>query len=213
MNYNLLKEVLELLEQFELQADENPSVDDFKSWIALNHRTAQSEPNWVGKERGRSAESVITTLILHMNRYGKTYSKSAIYGSDFSTQEDFIYLINLKAFGALSKMELIKINLHEKPTGMQIINRLIMQGWVTQENSLTDKRSKMLKISDRGLAVLDRQMGDIRKATAIVSGDLSYSEKMELIRLLTKLDNFHQPIYARNIAARDLLDEAFKLQG
>jgi hypothetical protein len=33
-----------------------------------------------------------------MNRYAKAYSKSAIHGSEFSTQEDFVYLINLKAF-------------------------------------------------------------------------------------------------------------------
>src|SRR5690606_39709334 len=66
------------------------------------------------KDKGRSAESVINTLIVHMNRYAKSYSKSAIYGSDFSTQEEFIFLINLKAFGAMSKMELIKKNIRSE---------------------------------------------------------------------------------------------------
>jgi hypothetical protein len=60
------------------------------------------------KENGRSPESVISTLLVHMNRYAKTYSKSAIAGSGFNTQEEFIYLINLKAFGSMTKMELIK---------------------------------------------------------------------------------------------------------
>src|SRR5690554_5295977 len=92
----------------------------------------KEEPYWEGKEKGRSPESVINTLIVHMNRYAKSYSKSAIYDSEFSTQEDFIYLINLKAFGAMTKMELIKKNIQEKPVGMQIINRLIENGWVDQ---------------------------------------------------------------------------------
>lgn len=112
-----------------------------------------------------------------MNRYAKSYSKSAIFGSEFSTQEDFIYLINLKAFGEMTKMELIKRNVHEKPAGMQVINRLIAQGWVNQTDSDTDKRSKVLKISNKGMQILERQMDKIRKATEIVTGDLTHNEK------------------------------------
>lgn len=212
MKYNLLKNVLELVEEFEIQANVNIDINDFKSWIVANHSSTSNEPNWEGKEKGRSPESVINTLIVHMNRYAKNYSKSAVYGSDFSTQEDFIYLINLKAFGEMTKMELIKINVHEKPAGMQIINRLIAQGWVNQQGSETDKRSKVLKITDRGLDVLEKQMDNIRKATEIVTGDLTHNEKMELIRLLTKLNNFHQPIYEQNIETGKLLSEALKFK-
>ena len=147
---------------------------------------------------------------MHLNRYAKSYSKSAIFGSNFSTQEDFTYLINLKAFGEMSKMDLIKKNVHEKPVGMQIINRLINQGWIEQRNSKTDKRSKVISISETGLQALGNQMDKIRQATSIVTGNLSQKEKMELIRLLNKLDDFHQPIYDRNIDTENLLEEAFK---
>src|SRR5690606_8470022 len=135
---------------------------------------------------------------------------SAIFDSDFSTQEDFIYLINLKSFGEMTKMDLIKKNVHEKPAGMQIINRLIAQGWVNQTASEIDKRSKMLKISDKGFEALENQMDKIRKATEIVTGDLTYKEKMELIRLLNKLNDFHQPIYDKNIEPEYLLNEVLK---
>lgn len=149
-------------------------------------------------------------MIVHLNRYAKSYSKSAIFGSNFSTQEDFTYLINLKAFGEMSKMDLIKKNVHEKPVGMQIINRLINQGWIEQRNSKIDKRSKVISISEAGLEALGNQMDKIRKATAIVTGNLSQNEKMELIRLLNKLDDFHRQIYNKNIDTENLLEEAFK---
>ena len=87
-------------------------------------------------------------------------------------------------------MDLIKKNVHDKPAGMQIINRLITKGWVDQTNSDIDKRSKYLKINDKGLAVLEQQMEKIRKASEIVTGDLTDNEKMELIRLLNKLASF-----------------------
>lgn len=214
MNYGLIKDVLDLVQEFEIETNNNnhfeTSVEGFKNWISTNNNTIVNEPNWEGKENGRSAESVINTLIVHMNRYAKSYSKSAIVGSDFSTQEDFIYLINLKAFGEMSKMDLIKKNVHEKPVGMQIINRLINQGWIEQRNSKTDKRSKVISISETGLQALGNQMDKIRQATSIVTGNLSQKEKMELIRLLNKLDDFHQPIYDRNIDTEDLLSEALK---
>ena len=218
MNYGLIKDVLDLVQEFEIETNNNnhfeTSVEGFKNWISTNNNTIVNEPNWEGKENGRSAESVINTLIVHLNRYAKSYSKSAIVGSNFSTQEDFIYLINLKAFGEMSKMDLIKKNVHEKPVGMQIINRLINQGWIEQRKSKTDKRSKVISISETGLQALGNQMDKIRQATSIVTGNLSQNEKMELIRLLNKLDDFHQPIYDRNIDTDNLLREAltFKIE-
>lgn len=209
MDYILLKDVIDLLEQYELENDQSNeiSIKGFKRWIAGNLDTnkLENEPDWEGKENGRSAESVINTLIVHVNRYAKSYSKSAIFGSDFSTQEDFIFLINLKAFGEMTKMELIKKNVQEKPSGMQIINRLIAQNWVEQKSSEIDKRSKVISITQKGLEALENQMDKIRQATIIVAGNLTHNEKMELIRLLNKLNDFHLPIYEQNIESEYLL--------
>jgi DNA-binding MarR family transcriptional regulator len=198
MNYTLLKDTIQLLEDFESNTKGDTGytqdISGFKQWIASTYEVSPPfpEPTWEGKDKGRSPESVINTLIVHMNRYAKTYSKAAIYNSEFSTQEEFIYLINLKAFGAMSKMDLIKINIQDKPVGMQIIKRLINQKWVTQEDSPTDKRSKIIQITQKGIDALEQQMDKIRQATNIVTGNLSATEKIELISLLSKLDHFHQ---------------------
>lgn len=214
MNYDLIQGAIQLVSEFEDARGEQPAysldVEGFKQWIAddLQAKTLP-DPDWPGMDDGRSAESAISTLLVHMNRYAKSYSKSAIHDSSFSTQEDFIYLINLKAFGAMSKMDLIKKNIHEKPVGMQIINRLISNGWIIQRNSLRDKRSKEISITEDGLQVLANQMDNIRKATQIVSGNLTNIEKMELIRLLQKLESFHHPIYTQNMSSAELLSNAY----
>lgn len=212
MNYSLIKDIIELSEVFDTSVQNNNNyskdIEGFKQWIADNIDPAAVARNttWEGKESGRSPESVINTLIVHLNRYAKTYSKAAIHDSEFSTQEDFIYLINLNAFGAMSKMQLIKKNIQDKPTGMQIINRLIDKGWVTQQDSDTDKRSKIIRISEQGKTVLALQMDKIRLATSIVAGDLNEKEKIELIRLLNKLEHFHQPIFQQNYDSAELLE-------
>ncbi|WP_164122917.1 MULTISPECIES: MarR family winged helix-turn-helix transcriptional regulator [Sphingobacterium] len=215
MKYSLMKDVIGLLEKFEVEslADGYPqNIQGFQRWISdksPNHGI-EVEPIWLGKEKGRSAESAISTLLVHMNRYAKSYSKSAIAGSSFSTQEEFIYLINLQAFGAMSKMELIKKNIHEKPVGMQIINRLINQGWVSQRESSTDRRRKVIMITEEGGRVLNHQMDRIRQATHIVTGNLTKTEKMDLIKLLSKLNDFHHALYRQSLNSDSLLDIAYQ---
>ncbi len=216
MNYDLIKEVLKLVQEFDKRNQEGVQysydVDGFKHWLAesVAIEKVKTEPNWEGKEFGRSPESVINTLIVHMNRYARNYSKSVIYNSEFSTQEDFIYLINLKAFGAMRKMDLIKKNVQEKSVGMQIINRLIRQGWVEQTDSDIDKRSKLVNINAKGLQALEMLTDKVRHASKIVAGDLADVEKMKLIELLTKLNDFHHPIYLRNLDPSELLDEVME---
>ncbi|SIQ55506.1 DNA-binding transcriptional regulator, MarR family [Chryseobacterium sp. RU37D] len=193
MNYTLIKDFMDLLQDFETETQAFPdlypeTIQVFKTWISDKGNNKQQnhseEPYWEGKENGRTAESAISSLLVHLNRYSKTYSKSAILDSEFSTQEDFIYLINLKAFGEMTKMALIKKNIHDKPVGMLITARLLRQGLIGQTSSDLDKRSKLIRITERGLQVLENQMKKIRQATNIVAGNLTHSEKMELIYLL-----------------------------
>jgi len=213
MDFKLVKEVIQLLEKFDSENKGESYINDidgFKKWIYDNEvikvQSIKDEPIWEGKENGRSPESVISTQLVHLNRYAKTYSKSAIADSEFNTQEEFIYLINLKSFGTMTKMELIKKNIQDKSAGILIINRLIKQGWVEQTNSQTDKRTKVLKITEKGRETLELQMEKIRNATNIVTGNLTYSEKIKLIKILDKLDKFHQPIFSRSIECHNLID-------
>lgn len=217
MNSNLIKDTIDLVQQFEYDNSDglySKDIKGFKNWIydqeQVKRQLENTEPIWEGKENGRSAESAISTLLVHMNRYAKNYSKSAIANSGFSTQEDFIYLINLKAFGKMTKMQLIKKNVQDKPAGILIINRLIKNGWIRQIDSDNDKRSKILEITNEGISALDQQMDKIRTATRIVTGNLSYIEKLTLIKILDKLDHFHRPIFSKNINSSELLDTVVK---
>ncbi|UMQ42386.1 MarR family winged helix-turn-helix transcriptional regulator [Chryseobacterium sp. Y16C] len=212
MHYSIVKDVLNLLEKFEIENEScvySSDIEGFKTWLCASESSVdkkENEPYWEGKENGRSPESVISTSLVHLNRYAKSYSKSAIWNSNFATQEDFIYLITLKTFGEMTKMELIKKNIHEKPAGMLIINRLIKLGWIEQKESEKDKRTKVINITDSGRDSLENQMSRIRTATNIVAGNLNHSEKMELIRILEKLEKFHHPIFSRHLESRNLID-------
>lgn len=219
MSYEIIKDLIDIVSVFEAQNKGKKYTNDadgFLQWACSfsdgHHRADQAgEPEWEGKEKGTGAESVVSTLIVHLNRYARTYARSAIFGSPFSTQDEFIYLITLQAYGALTKMELIRRNVQDKPAGMLIINRLVQQGWVKQVDSATDKRSQVLKITKKGSTALGQIKEKIDLATRIVCGQLDRSERMELIRLLKKLEEFHHPIFMKSIDREVLLDQVSEL--
>ena len=215
MDYQLIKDILKLAEDFENDLNKsshkeyNVDIEGFRKWMIDTYPqkiSSKKDVEWEGKLEGRSAESVLSTLIVHLNRFAKSYSKSAMIGSPFSTQDEFIYLINLNAFGKMTKTDLIKKNFEDKPTGIQIINRLIKNGWVKQKDSSIDKRSKLLEITSKGKKELQKQMPKIRQATKIVAGNLTQEEKLELIKLLNKLEDFHQKIFDTKKNSEELLD-------
>lgn len=216
MNFDLIKAVVELVQQFMEQNEDkaiySKDLQGFTEWINTSFKddSGLQDPAWIGKESGRSSDSVINTLLIRMGRYAKTYSRS-IGNSVFSSQDDFIYLISLKTAGAMSKMELIKHNVSEKSSGILIINRLIRNGWAEQKLSEKDRRIKHIQITDKGLAVLEAHMDEIRKASRVVVGNLTHSEQMLLITILSKLDEFHDSLYRMNLESRYILDNVYKM--
>lgn len=205
MNYKLLQEVIKLLQEFDNNDfQQENQLAAFLHWAYNKEAKKNSieeiikEQNWTNKNKGRSIESEINTLIVHLSKYAKIYSKEILDNSGFTSQEDFIYLITLKSFGAMTKVELIRKNIQEKPAGIKIINRLIKKGYILQSDSLIDKRNKIVAITELGLKELDEKEPLIKKITHLVTGDLTLEEKNKLVYLLQKLDNFHNPIYMKS---------------
>lgn len=197
MYYDLLTQVVSLIKIYEEESDHNSQeVHLFGQWLnqyfKKNDASISLEPEWDGKSKGRSADSVINTSLVHLSRYAKLQAKVAIANTTFSTPDDFIYLISLVAYGSMTKTALIKLNVHEKSAGIQIINRLISNELVEQTTIDSDKRNRMIHITSKGTELLNESMHNIREASKNVTEPLTYEEKLQLIRLLTKLENHHE---------------------
>lgn len=72
-----------------------------------------------------------------------------------------------------------------------IINRLIEKGLAEQQSTDGDKRSRIIHITQKGTAELGGSIEKIKIASAIVTQPLSNEEKLDLIGLLLKLEDFH----------------------
>ncbi|MGY3052667.1 DNA-binding MarR family transcriptional regulator [Pedobacter sp. UYEF25] len=202
MYYDLMQNLLGLVKKFEQETEKsNTDVHLFAQWLV---KQEVSEPKsdefiWQGRAEGRSPDSVINTSIVHLYRYAKLYAKSAIVDTSFSTPDDFIYLISLVSLGSMTKSALIRLNVHEKSAGMQVVNRLIKSDLVVQSKLENNRKSQLISITEKGKELLSQNMQNIKTASARVAEPLSHLEKIDLIRLLSKLEIHHDEKLSKNL--------------
>lgn len=194
MSFSLIKELVDCVEEFGKDVQGTGDIRDFSRWLSgkLGVESEVAEPDWEGKTNGRSIESVINTSLVHLFRYAKLYSKLAVNDSPFSTIDEVVFLLNISHFGSMPKTVLIDLNIHEKSTGIQIINRLLEKGFIVEDINELDKRSRKVGITESGKAALDKNMDKVRKASKLVVANLNQHEKLQLAGLLNKLEVFHK---------------------
>lgn len=198
MKYELLQTLLPYLEVYEKAYPKQQNPQHFAVWLArqsANKQQVASRKTSDGNEKSDSAE--IGTLLVFLNRYARNYAKKALEGSALGSMDEFVYLAILLEAGAQTKSELIYRNRHEKPTGMEIIRRLLAAGLVVQSDDPNDRRSKQLQITENGQALVKQVVEKMDFVTELLTGNLNSAEKLLLLQILDKLEDFHQFIQAK----------------
>jgi len=201
-SYELLHQLLNLVEQFEQESDgKEIFLHDFSGFL-INHlvhsdSSLTSLDTRFGKKEAESQDlayqidNAIGRLFVYMSRYAKSYIKKTLEGTPLQSPEDFTCLAILLTHDSLSKGELISKNIQEKTSGTEVIRRLLSNGLVKQWDDQADKRSKRISITESGKKLLHRVFDDMNYVGTMVTGNLSYSEKLKLQYLLQKLETFH----------------------
>ncbi|WP_158963954.1 MarR family winged helix-turn-helix transcriptional regulator [Myroides fluvii] len=212
MNHKLLIEFIHLLFEFEKETEGGlvptypQNIEGFKTWIHKKKEESIVADDTALQDTKVTTEQHIALALLKIANYSKVYWRSLLADKAIATQDNWIVLLNLWIHGEMTKMELIRLSAQEKPTGMQIINRLIQLEFVRQKDSEVDKRSKIIEITALGQREVTSQMGEIQYFAQMINGDLHVTEKQSLLFLLTKLSNFHEDIFKDNKSKMEVLD-------
>ena len=204
--YALMHQLMSLVEGFESENQHNePTLADFAGYL-VNHVTEQKNYETSPDVRFGNEEPVATDLayqidnnigrlFIYMSRYAKSYIKKALEGTPLQTGEDFTCLAILLTHEDLSKGDLISKNIQEKTSGTEVIRRLIAAGLAKQWDDANDKRGKRIAITQQGKELLYSIFEDMSYVGKMVTGDLSFTEKLALQHLLQKLENFHYQLH------------------
>lgn len=204
---NILFDILDYLEAYEnenLDNTKNLNTTDFLGFVNSRHQFGNlkrdsisgGEEHWIDSETFQNGMNTdISILIVMMFRYAKGYIKKALKDSRINSADEFSYMVTLLTYNSMTKMELINMQVMEKTSGNEIINRLIKMGFIEQSQDENDKRSVRIKLTELGRNEILAVLPSMRAVSQIVVGDLSENEINTLGYMLRKLDHFHNDIF------------------
>jgi DNA-binding MarR family transcriptional regulator len=93
----------------------------------------------------------------------------------------------------------------ETSSGISVINRLLRKELLEEFDDPDDKRSKRVRLTDKGRTEYEATIPHILKVITIMAGGLTEAKKTQLASLLDELNTYH---VARHKEAKGLtLDE------
>jgi DNA-binding MarR family transcriptional regulator len=199
MDFDLLAEIIEAFKQHQLQQPygKKNSLENFIAYLnEQGHFLKKNSEDGLVKMIGNNTIEVeISNSIVNLNRYVKLLVKKGLQDFPELINEDFIYIANLMDHESMTKMQLIDKNIHEKPTGLEVIKRLLKHKLIGERDDKEDKRSKRVFLTEKGRRTFFKSVAEMQKISKLVTGKLTLAEKNQLYALLKKLKDFHNPIF------------------
>ncbi len=187
-SFEILTELLPFIEAYETSHEEG----DLAGFLTF----AQAQKDGTAKKKALENEQLLKNQLgFYLNmlfRFMKIYTKTALTETPLTTIDDFIFLADIFKEKSIRKTDLIKNNMVEIPSGIEIIKRLIKKELVSEHEDPEDKRAVRLTISDYGRGELFKIFSEMNKVGGILAGNLSSDELFELHHLLQKLALHHQ---------------------
>lgn len=183
MKLTLLKDIIELIEEFQTTND-SEKIEDFTIWLnnklfSLNHSEKHSTHD----------ELLIAFKIMLLNKELKKQTKNVLSKSNVSSIDEYSFLLHLDYQESFRKMELVELHNLEAPTGIEIIKRLLKNRLINEFPDKEDKRAKRIKITKKGIEELESIKPSIDSIFIRLTKSLNLNEKIQISGLLDKLIN------------------------
>lgn len=197
MNYNLLHDIVSSLEMYENETSGLGNLEGYRNWLNEKAYRVESPEHLTDKHKIQvnKIDNELCKQVIMLGRYAKSTIKKGLVKYKELVNEDFTYLYRLMDYQSLTKMQLIEKNAHEKQTGLEIIKRLLGHGLIEEFPDPNDGRSKRVLVTEKGKKVFRASMNEVTLTSKILGGNLSKTEKEELLKSLIKLNQFHEMIY------------------
>ena len=194
--YSTIKKLVDWTEKYENQLSNGEQWNDenFAAWLS-NEVNASKLKDLVSRKK---AKPVITMYIYFMYKYALFYSRKIFKNSMIYSIDDFSVLASLLPNKQLMKADVIRKNVTEKSSGNEVLKRLLRQQLIMETDNPNDKRSKLLAITPAGLNEISAVRSQLEKMGDLVSGNLSEQEIELMVSMLSKLNDFHRPLFDAN---------------
>jgi DNA-binding MarR family transcriptional regulator len=137
----------------------------------------------------------ISFIFLSMHKLVKFYVKKVLEGTQLVSQDDIHYLMFLSQTDSLTKSEIINNNMTEMSSGIEVLKRLQKKELIEDFEDPDDKRSRRVKITQKGLEEIKRVTAKFMNVHKLMGYSIPEEEKFDLLALLNKIYEYHIKIY------------------
>lgn len=145
----------------------------------------------------QSADEYIGWVWGRMMSFTQIWEKKAFANQTIHNLTEFGVALFVMSHEGCSKSEVANHSLQEKTTIFETIKRLVKNGILEEKANETDKRSKHLKLTEKGRIASFSVMNRANEVSQHLVGNLSKAEKIKLFDSLIKLDGYHQHCYQK----------------
>lgn len=163
------------------------SVEQFCQYHLAQQRATEVESN---HDRQQQLGGLLKIVGRITSAYA-FYHRAAMAKSGLPTAESFYYLNGLSFLGEVRKTELINYLFTEYTTGMEALSRLLEENYIRERPDPTDKRAKLISLTEKGSQALAGSYLYTSKAGEIIFNGVN-NEVISLCQALLK------PIEERN---------------
>jgi DNA-binding MarR family transcriptional regulator len=186
-----LNKTVDLITKWAKFSEKHPdaSIDDFcRHHLITKRENKNINKLFSGEQLPPHNNIILTKLINRISKLNLLYFNLIVPETGIEHIDEFQFLVAIANMKNPMKTEVINHNFTELSTGLLVIERLKKKKYITEHSNPDDKRSKRLKITEKGQEVLNGCFARLRKIHEMMYYDLSEEDIKLCIQLLQGIE-------------------------
>ena len=184
------------------EADRPSSLSEFATW--LYEKQPHLERQRLSEEieqkiQGDSLDNTVAEYFGKLSQFASVWTKLTFKETLFQGFNDYGIVQYVFYAKAPTKSMAIAVTKLERSTAFEILRRLQKLGLIEEFPDENDRRTKRVKITTKGKAELKKADRRVDQISKLLMGNLSEHKKVDLLKLLLSLTEFHTKEYEKGI--------------
>lgn len=193
------------------QAHPHAEIEDFcRYFLTAQRAKLELGENFSGKGTPPTPASFLMKLIGYIGRLFELYITRAMSDlPEIKQAEDFYFLNNISHSGECRKTEVAHQQLMGVTTGIDTLNRLLAQGLIEERTDPSDKRARLVKVTEKGAQILKECYRRASVVNDLIFSDLNEDDLKLCIQLLRGVESKHSAmaIDLRELPIKDMYEK------
>ncbi|MBN2612835.1 MAG: winged helix-turn-helix transcriptional regulator [Bacteroidales bacterium] len=205
--YGLIRQIIDLLDMYESEG-ELTNLLGFAEWMVIRLKSQPSLNKKIAKKdisldqseqlqylRRLDDKTRFLEYISRISRLQDFYTRKFLSGLPLNNRLEYLFLYTVNRMGKARKTDLINIHLVEYTTGMDTIRRLVNSGMLEEKQDDSDKRARLLVITDYGKEIVNKAEKKIQDERNMFLACISSNKWKKTLPVLELINDFHSNIY------------------